>query len=136
MLDLSHLNERGFWDVAALSDAPLVVTHTAAHALCASSRNLTDKQIDAVGESGGVIGVIFFVGNLRADGRQEADTPIAEIVRHVDYIAGADWDRSRGVWVGLRWRDRCRRSWGTLRACRGWSRRCERRGMTRRRCGR
>jgi membrane dipeptidase len=88
MLDLSHLNERGFWDVAALSDAPLAVTHTAAHALCPSTRNLTDKQLDAVGASGGVVGVIFFAGNLRADGHQEADTPMAEIVRHVDYIAG------------------------------------------------
>ena len=88
MLDLAHLNEQGFWDVAGLSDAPLVVTHTAAHALCPSTRNLTDKQLDAVGASGGVVGVAFHVGNLRADGRQEADTPIAEIVRHVDYIAG------------------------------------------------
>jgi len=88
MLDLSHLNERGFWDVAALSDAPLAVTHTAAHALCLSTRNLTDKQLDAVGESDGVVGVAFHVGNLRADGRQDADTPLSEIVRHVDYIAG------------------------------------------------
>ncbi|MBE3112125.1 MAG: dipeptidase, partial [Acidobacteria bacterium] len=88
MLDLSHLNERGFWDVAALSDAPLAVTHTAAHALCPSTRNLTDKQLDAVGESDGVVGVAFHVGNLRADGRQDADTPLSEIVRHVDYIAG------------------------------------------------
>lgn len=104
MLDLSHLNERGFWDVAALSEAPLAVTHTAAHALCRSTRNLTDKQLDAVGASGGVIGVIFFAGNLRADGHQEADTPIAEIVRHVHYVAarigidhvalGSDFDGS------------------------------------------
>jgi len=87
MLDLAHLNERGFWDVAALSDAPLAVTHAAAHALCPSTRNLTDKQLDAVGASGGVVGVAFHVGNLRADGRQDADTPLSEIVRHVDYIA-------------------------------------------------
>lgn len=88
VVDLAHLNEQGFWDVAALSDAPLVVTHAAAHALCPSTRNLTDRQIDAVGESGGVIGVAFHVGFLRADGRPEADTPITEIVRHIDYIAG------------------------------------------------
>ncbi len=87
MLDLAHLNEQGFWDVAGLSDAPLAVTHTAAHSLCPSTRNLTDKELDAVGASGGVVGVAFHVGNLRADGRQEADTPIAEIVRHIDYIA-------------------------------------------------
>jgi membrane dipeptidase len=87
MLDLSHLNERGFWDVAAFSEAPLAVTHTAAHVLCASTRNLTDRQVDAVGESDGIVGVAFHVGNLRSDGHQDADTPLMEIVRHVDYIA-------------------------------------------------
>jgi membrane dipeptidase len=88
MLDLAHLNERGFWDVARISDAPLAVTHTAAHALCPSTRNLSDRQIDAVGDSGGVVGVAFHVGNLRADGRPDAETPISEIVRHIDYMAG------------------------------------------------
>jgi len=87
MLDLSHLNEQGFWGVAGLSDAPLAVTHTAAHALCPSTRNLTDRQLDAVGASGGVVGVAFHVGNLRSDGLPDADTPMSEIVRHVDYIA-------------------------------------------------
>jgi membrane dipeptidase len=88
MLDLAHLNEKGFWDVARLSDAPLVATHTAAHALCPSARNLTDKQLDAIGDSEGVVGVSFFVRDLRADGKMDADTPLTEIVRHVDYIAG------------------------------------------------
>ena len=87
LLDLSHLNEHGFWDVAALSDAPLVVTHAAAHTLCPSTRNLTDTQLDAVGESDGVVGVAFHVGNVRADGLPNADTPLTEIVRHVDHIA-------------------------------------------------
>ncbi len=86
MLDLAHLNEKGFWDVERLSTAPLVVTHTGAHALCPSSRNLTDKQIDAVGTSNGVIGVNFFVGDIRPDGQANPDTPLAELIRHVDYI--------------------------------------------------
>ena len=63
------------------------MTHTAVHALCASTRNLTDEQLDAVGESDGVVGVAFHVGNLRADGHQDPDTPLSEIVRHVEYIA-------------------------------------------------
>jgi membrane dipeptidase len=86
MIDLSHLNEKGFWDVARLTDAPLVATHSAAHALCPSPRNLTDKQIDAIGESHGVIGVNFHVGFLRQDGREDLATPLTEIVRHLDYI--------------------------------------------------
>jgi membrane dipeptidase len=87
LVDLAHMNERGFWDVAGLSEAPLVVTHAAVHALCPSARNLTDKQLDAIGESGGVVGITFYVGDLRADGRKDADTPVTEIVRHIEYVA-------------------------------------------------
>ena len=88
LVDLSHLNEAGFWDVASLSSRPLVATHSNAHALCASTRNLTDAQLDAIGASGGVVGVNFAVSFLREDGGQVAATPLEEIVRHVDYIAG------------------------------------------------
>lgn len=84
---MSHLNEAGFWDVAELSSAPLVATHSNANALCASSRNLTDEQLDAVGASGGVVGINFAVSFLRADGANDAATPLTEIVRHADYIA-------------------------------------------------
>jgi membrane dipeptidase len=87
MLDLSHLNERGFWDVAELTDAPLVATHSCAHALCPSPRNLTDRQLDAIGESNGVVGVNFAVSFTRTDGTNDADTPLTEIVRHIEYIA-------------------------------------------------
>jgi membrane dipeptidase len=87
LVDLSHLNEAGFWDVARQSDAPLVATHSNAHALCASSRNLTDAQLDAVRDSGGLVGVNFAVTFLREDGSEVRETPITEIVRHVDYLA-------------------------------------------------
>lgn len=86
LVDLSHLNEKGFWDVAALSEAPLVATHSNVHALCPSSRNLTDRQLDAIKDSDGMVGVNFAVGFLREDGRDEADTPIETVVRHVDYL--------------------------------------------------
>jgi membrane dipeptidase len=49
LLDLAHLNERGFWDVTELSRAPLVASHSNAHVLSANSRNLTDAQLDAIG---------------------------------------------------------------------------------------
>ena len=88
LVDVSHLNEVGFWDVAEASTAPLVATHSNAHALCPSSRNLTDEQLDAIGSSGGVVGVNFAVSFLRADGGSDPATPLAEIVRHVEYIAG------------------------------------------------
>lgn len=88
MIDLSHLNERGFWDVAALTNAPLVATHSNAHALCPSTRNLTDKQLDAIKESDGMVGVNFGVYFLREDGAKDVNTPIGDIVRHVDYLVG------------------------------------------------
>ena len=86
MLDLSHLNEAGFWDVAALTDAPLVATHSNAHALSPSSRNLTDKQLDAVKESGGVVGLNFHVGFLRPDGRVDPATPLSLLADHLDHL--------------------------------------------------
>lgn len=86
LIDLSHLNQQGFWDVAALSTAPLVATHSNAHALCPTTRNLTDRQLDAIRDSDGMVGVNFAVQFLRADGRKEPDTALEEIVRHVDYL--------------------------------------------------
>jgi len=88
LVDVSHLNEVGFWDVVEASNAPIVATHSNAHALCASSRNLTDEQLDAIGAAGGVVGVNFAIGFLRADGGYDPATPLAEIVRHIRYIAG------------------------------------------------
>jgi len=86
MLDLSHLNEGGFWDVTKLSDAPLVATHSNAHALCPSTRNLTDRQLDAIRESDGIVGVAFDVTMLRPDGWLEPNTPLSVIVDHIDYL--------------------------------------------------
>ncbi|MCS6883748.1 MAG: membrane dipeptidase, partial [Chloroflexaceae bacterium] len=86
MIDLSHLNEAGFWDVARLSDAPLVATHSNAHAICPSSRNLTDRQLDAIRDSGGMVGLNFAVPFLRPDGRRDATMPIAVMVQHIKYL--------------------------------------------------
>ena len=87
VVDVSHLNERGFWDVADVSAAPLVASHSGAHVLCASPRNLTDDQLRAVGERRGIVGINFHVGFLRADGAEEADTPLATIVEHAAHVA-------------------------------------------------
>lgn len=86
MLDLSHLNEQGFWDVARLSTAPLVASHSNVHALCPTTRNLTDRQLAAIKESDGLVGLNFHVGFLREDGQTNRDTPFETMVRHVDYL--------------------------------------------------
>lgn len=85
MVDLSHINEKGFWDVTSISDAPLVATHSGVHALCPASRNLTDEQLEAIAASNGVVGINFHVGFLRPDGKTDPETPLSDIVSHVDY---------------------------------------------------
>jgi membrane dipeptidase len=87
VLDLAHLNERGFWDVAELTDAPLVASHSNAHALCPSPRNLTDDQLRAVGQSGGLVGINFCVAFAREDGADDPDTPLSAIAAHAAHVA-------------------------------------------------
>jgi membrane dipeptidase len=86
LVDLSHITEKGFWDVARLSKAPLVATHSNAHALCASPRNLTDRQLAAVRDSGGMVGLNFATCFLRPDGTMAADTDLGLMVRQLDYL--------------------------------------------------
>lgn len=86
MIDLSHINEKGFWDVAKLSDAPLVATHSNVHAISPLTRNLTDKQLDAIKETDGMVGLNFGTIFLREDGGRGTDIPLETMVRHVDYM--------------------------------------------------
>ncbi len=86
MIDLSHLNEAGFRDVARLSDAPLVATHSNAHAVTPSTRNLTDWQLDAIRDSGGMVGLNFATVFLRADGRRSSEMGWGDVLRHMDHL--------------------------------------------------
>jgi membrane dipeptidase len=86
-VDLSHLNAAGFWDVARVYDGPLIASHSGVYALCTYTRNLMDDQIDAIGASGGLVGINFDVGSLREDGGDDADTPLSRIADHARYIA-------------------------------------------------
>jgi len=86
MVDCSHLNEKGFWDVVAHSEAPIVATHSNAHAICPVSRNLTDAQMDAIRDSEGVVGLNFATFFLREDGRRTAATPLDTMTRHLDHM--------------------------------------------------
>jgi membrane dipeptidase len=93
LVDLSHLNAAGFADVVAIGAAPIVVSHAACHALCPSTRNLTDDQLREVGHSRGLIGIVFAPPFLRADGADDADTPLSVLaahVRHAVEVAGID----------------------------------------------
>lgn len=87
MIDLAHLNEKGFWDVAELSSHPLVSTHTAAGSLIPKSRNLTDEQMKAIADSNGVVGIIFSVNDLDGGKRPKENAPISKIIDHICYVA-------------------------------------------------
>ena len=86
VLDLSHLNEKGFWDIAKLSDTPLCASHSNAHALSPHARNLTDRQLAAIKESGGLVGVNYAVSFLMPDGLRSNDTYRDLGVDHIAYL--------------------------------------------------
>lgn len=97
-IDLSHLNEKGFWDVAKVSDKPLIASHSNVHALCTTPRNLTDRQLDAIRETGGLVGLNFACGFLREDGDHgRSDTPLETMIRHLDYLVGRLGEDSVGL---------------------------------------
>ncbi|ENU90826.1 hypothetical protein F971_03751 [Acinetobacter vivianii] len=86
VVDVSHMNERAFWDTVDILQQPIVATHSNAHALCPQARNLTDPQLKAIAESGGMVGVNFDVAFLRGDGQRNADTPLELILDHLEYM--------------------------------------------------
>lgn len=87
-VDAAHLSEDGFWQLLEESERPIMVSHAACAALLPHKRNLTDSQLRALGQAGGVIGVTFVRDFLRAE---EAD--LSDVVRHIAHaveVAGID----------------------------------------------
>ncbi len=85
IIDVSHLNEGGFWDVIDISEKPIAASHSCARALCDHPRNLTDEQLKAIGQNGGIVGINFYDAFLNEE--KNDYTSIADIVRHAEYIA-------------------------------------------------
>ena len=84
MVDLVHINERGFFDVLELIEKPVVVSHSNVRKLCDCFRNLTDEQIKAVAERGGVVGLNFLCFMVDEDLNKAT---LERLLDHVDYIA-------------------------------------------------
>lgn len=111
-VDVSHLSEGGFWDVAKNSKKPFIASHSCCGALCDISRNLTDEQIRAVASSGGVVGLNYCNGFLHpvADRQEDTFTAISELMRHLKHLVkiggietvalGSDYD---GIGSKLEW---------------------------------
>ena len=75
------------------NDSPLQVAQAASHAglalarLSETARNLTDEQLDAVGQTGGLVGIVYGTRFLRADFATDGDTPLELIAQHAAYVA-------------------------------------------------
>ncbi|MBI4278902.1 MAG: membrane dipeptidase [Armatimonadetes bacterium] len=82
VIDVSHISEAGFWDVIEQRTGPVIATHSNARALCDHPRNLTNEQLRALAQLGGVAGLNFYPGFVKAD----APT-IEDLLNHVEYIA-------------------------------------------------
>ena len=90
IIDVSHLSEGGFFDVAKHTEKPFVASHSCARALCDHPRNLTDDQLRRVAESGGVVGVNFNAGFLRKNASVALVSDIIEHIRYMIRIMGED----------------------------------------------
>ena len=98
IVDVSHLSEKGFWDVARTLDGPFVASHSDSAAVCAHPRNLTDAQFAELVRRGGLVGINLFPPFLHPDGK----AGIPDILRHVEHFlerggretlaVGADFD--------------------------------------------
>jgi len=107
LIDVSHLNEPGFWDVIEASSSPVIASHSNAKALCDHPRNLTDEQIRAIADGGGVIGVNFCTAFLTSSGAATLD----DVLNHIDYLVkvggietvglGSDFDGITETPIGL-----------------------------------
>ncbi|OPX86689.1 MAG: Membrane dipeptidase (Peptidase family M19) [Pelotomaculum sp. PtaB.Bin104] len=88
LVDVSHLSEKGFWDVINISRQPVIASHSNCQALCGHPRNLTDRQIKALSNQGGVMGITFvpdFLGDRR--------NGVTDVINHIEHalaIGGPD----------------------------------------------
>jgi len=86
LIDVSHLNEPGFWDVIAESSKPIVASHSNARAVCDHERNLTDRQIKELAQNGGLMGINYAVGFLVQGAKSGSEVPLSVLVDHIDHI--------------------------------------------------
>jgi len=113
LIDLAHASPRTFDRAVALLDRPFLVSHTACAALQAHVRNLSDVQLRAVAERGGVAGIMLYPPFLAAPGARVDATTVAAHVRHAIDVAGeeavaigTDWDGMTGLPIDLTgWQD-------------------------------
>jgi len=93
LLDVSHLGEKGFWDLLETSEGPLIASHSNARSICKHPRNLRDEQLKAVAERGGVVGMNFYTQFVVDEG----PATLEDLMRHVRHIADLVGPRHIGL---------------------------------------
>lgn len=92
LVDISHLNETGFWDVIEVTKDPIIATHSNCKALCNHHRNLTDDQIVALADNGGVLNLNFCAGFIKDSVGFDPETvkkvTIEDWLDHLDHAVG------------------------------------------------
>jgi len=83
LLDVSHLNEKSFWEVMSAASRPLIASHSNARTLCDAARNLTDEQIKGIASTGGIIGINSYRDFIDLDPKKQT---IERFVDHIDYV--------------------------------------------------
>lgn len=92
IVDVSHLSEKGFWDVAEISEKPFIASHSNAKKICSHKRNLSDEQIKEIINKKGVIGINFYSDFLS----DEKECSISDIIRHAEHILSLGGENSLG----------------------------------------
>ena len=90
IIDVSHMSEGGFYDVAKCSKKPFVASHSCARALCNHRRNLTDDQLKTIGNAGGIAGVNFECSFLKEGSNRATYDQIIEHLLYMKDKAGVD----------------------------------------------
>jgi membrane dipeptidase len=86
ILDVSHINPAGFWDMLQESKQPVIATHSSVKAISPHVRNLDDEQIRALAKQGGTIGINFANIFLRPDMQPNSDTSLEVVISHFEHI--------------------------------------------------
>lgn len=90
ILDVSHLNEKSFWDVYKTSDKPFIASHSNARSLCDVPRNLWDDQIKAIGERDGLVGINAFNEFIHRDSEKRNVDFLIKHIEHISNLIGID----------------------------------------------
>jgi len=88
--DVSHLNEKGFWELDEIATKPYIATHSNARSVCNHLRNLTDEQFGALTARGGVVGLNFHEGFVHEEGYVYTFDELAAHVDHWLSLGGED----------------------------------------------